>query len=155
MAFFGLLEFGVAGDENAAFGFLADAAGDVDLNAIAVLDLFRGREFAAGAAAEEEQLTGPGAGKDIFVSVAVEVHQLWTEPDTSASGDAAVVGPVFEFDTSGEADLFGGAFVAIDPEDAVAELADEQIRHAVEVEIADEGGGVADVGVDRLACGLD
>ena len=37
----------------------------------------------------------------------------------------------------------------------LAELADEQVVDAVAVEVADERGGVADVGVDRLAGGLD
>ncbi|MFO0845922.1 MAG: hypothetical protein U0797_26660 [Gemmataceae bacterium] len=37
----------------------------------------------------------------------------------------------------------------------MAELADEQVLDAVTVEVGDKRGGVADVGVDRLAARLE
>ena len=97
-----LLEVGVAGDQDHAVGCLADAAADVDGLAVLVLELDRGGEGAFGAAPEEEDLAGPGAGDEVEVAVAVEVHQLGTEADASARGDAAVLAAVLELDARGE-----------------------------------------------------
>ena len=75
---------------------LADAAADVDDLAVLVLQHRRGREGPARPAAEEEDLARPGAGEEVDVAVAVEVHQLWTEADASARRDAAVLRAVLE-----------------------------------------------------------
>src|SRR5207253_10666034 len=134
---------------------IATAAADVDRLARFVFELDRGVEVAFALALEEEDFAGPGAGEEVGDAVAVEVHQLGTEADASARGDAAVRFAIFELDPGGELRLGRGADVAIDPENAFAELADQQVLFAVAEEIADERGGVADGGVDRLARGLD
>jgi hypothetical protein len=61
------------------------------------------------------------------VAVAVEVHQLWTEADASAGRHATIGGAVLELDAGSIPGMGVGADVAVDPQDAVAELADEQV----------------------------
>src|SRR5207237_7105356 len=137
-------ELGVAGDEDLEVDVLADAAANVDRLSGLVLDLDRGGEFALALALEEEDLAGPGAGDQVGDAVAVEVHQLGTEADASARGNAAVLSPVLELDSGGELRRGVRAGVLEDPEDPAAELADEQVAGTVPVDIADERGGVAD-----------
>src|SRR5262249_56176844 len=95
-----VLEGGVAGDQDHV-GLVPPAAADVDGLARLVLELHGGGEGAVGAALEEEDLAGPGAGDQVGVPVAVEVHQLWTEADASARRHAAVGGAVLELHARG------------------------------------------------------
>src|SRR5205814_2553689 len=114
-----------------------------------ILELDGAIELAFALALEEEELAGPRAGNEIELSVAVEIHQLWSEADASARRHFAV-----EFDALRELGRVLRPVIAIDPQDAVAELADEQVAFAVTEEIADKRRGMADVGVDELAAGL-
>jgi hypothetical protein len=66
-----------------------------------------------------------------------------------------VLAPVFELHPSRQLWVRGGAHVAIDPEDAIAELSDQQIADRIAIKIADERSSVANCGVDRLAGRLD
>src|SRR5205814_592491 len=132
------LEGCVAGDEQLAVVILLHAAADVDRLAVLELQLHAVVELPVAAALEEEQLPGPGAGDDVFDPVTVEVHQLWTESDASATRDAPELGAVLEDLTAGELRRGGGSGVAVDRQLALAELADEQVGHAVAVEVADE-----------------
>src|SRR5262249_8766197 len=101
--------------------------------------------------AEKEDLSRPGAGDDVGVAVAVQVHQLGTEADTSARRHAAVGLALLELHPGGQLGGGVGALVAVDPQYAVAELADEQVLDAVAFEVGNEGRGVADGGVDGFA----
>src|SRR5262249_20389851 len=84
-----------------------------------------------------------------------EVHQLWTEPDTSPRRHAAVVAAVLELSPGRQPGQVVRPLVPVDPEQTFAELADQQVVDPVAVEVAYEGRGGADVGVDRLAGRLD
>jgi hypothetical protein len=86
------------------------------------------------------------------VAVAVKVHQLGTKADASARGDAAVLVAILELDAGAESGPGNGTLVAIDPEQAFLELANEQVGHAVAVEVADERSGVAHLGVNGFTC---
>src|SRR5262249_18041944 len=101
--------------------------------------------------AEEVDFARPGARDDVLAAVAVEVHQLGTEADASGRGDAAVLFPGLELDAGGVARGGVAADVLVDPQDAVAELADEQVQLAVAVDVRQVRGGVADGRVNRLA----
>src|SRR5262249_37235336 len=147
-------EFAVACNEDLAGG-LADAAADVERQAVLALDLHGGQELAGGGSAEEEDFAGPGAGDDVLVAVAVEVHQLGTKADASARGDAAVRFAGLELDAGSIAGSTVGADILVDPQDAFAELADEEIELAVAVDVGQKRSGVADGGVDRFAVGLE
>jgi len=153
MAFFIFLEFGVAGDGD-AIGRLADIAADVDDVAVLVAELFRRAVRTVGLTAEDEDFAGPGAGDDVLDAVAVEVRKLRTEADASARGHAALFLALLEFHSGRVFRLRVRADVLVKPEDAFAELADEQIVLAVAVKVDDQGRRVADVGVDRLSRGF-
>ncbi len=101
--------------------------------------------------AEQEQFARPGARDQVDEAVAVNVHQLWTEPDASPRGDAALRPAVLEFLARCEPRVSGRPLVAIDPEDSLSELTDKKVHDAIAVEVAHEGRGVADVSIDHLA----
>src|SRR5262249_51178280 len=63
-ALVGLLELGVAGDQDHVARVPA-AAADVDRLAVPVLELDGGAELALALALEEEDLAGPGAGEEV------------------------------------------------------------------------------------------
>src|SRR5262249_9802868 len=102
------------------------------------------------------QLARPGAGEHVGMAVAVQVHKLWSEADASARGDLALSAPGLEPRETVEARFaLAAACVAVQAQLALAELADEQMPHAVAGEVGDEGGGMPDVHVDRLATCLE
>ena len=92
---------------------------------------------------EQENLARPGAGKDIRVAVVINVHNMWTESDTSAAWDASVLFAFLEFHSCGQLRLRIRALVAIYPQQSVFELADQQIFEAVSVEIKYKRCGMA------------
>src|SRR5208283_3038178 len=98
--------------------------------------------------AEQEQFARPGARDQVDEAVAVNVHQLWTEPDASPRGDAALGPAVLEFLARCEPRVSGRPLVAIDPEDSLSEPTDKKVHDAIAVEVAHEGRGVADVSID-------
>jgi len=153
MAFFIFLEFGVAGDGD-AIGRFANVAADVDDVAVLVAELFRRAVGAIGLTAEDEDFAGPGAGNDVLDAVAVEVRKLRTEADASARGHTALFLALLELHAGRVLRLRVRADVLVKPEDALAELADEQIVLAVAVKVDDQGRRVADVGIDRLPRGF-
>jgi hypothetical protein len=150
MAFFIFLEFGVAGDRD-AIGRLADIAADVDDVAVLVAKFFRRPVPAVGLAAKDENFAGPRAGDDVFDAVAVEVRKLRTEADASARGHAAIFRALFELHAGRVFRLGVRADVLVKPENAFAELADEQVVLAIAVKVDDQGRRVAHVRVDRLS----
>jgi len=95
-----LLELCIASDQDVAVGLLMQPAADIDDVSIFVLEHFGGGEGAARTAAEEKDFAGPGAGDDVGVAVAIQVHQLGTKTDASARRHAAVFVPAFEFHSS-------------------------------------------------------
>src|SRR5207302_1106542 len=113
------------------------------------------RKGSSGTALEEEEFPGPGAGDEVDVPVAVEVHQLWTEADASARGHTAILMSIFESESSRQLRLSIRAFVAVDPQQAFAELPDEEILDTVAIEVTHERSRMADGGVDELAAGLE
>jgi hypothetical protein len=153
MAFFIFLEFGVAGDSDAV-GRFANAAADVDDVAVLVAELFGRTVPAVGLAAEDEDLAGPGAGDDVLDAVAIEVRKLRTEADASARGHAALFRALLELHPGRVFRLGVRADVLVKPENAFAELANEQIVLTVAVKVDDQGRRVAAVGVDRLSRGF-
>ncbi len=64
-------------------------------------------------APEQENLAGPGAGDDIRIAVVINVHNMRTEPDTSAARDATVLFAFLEFHTGGQLRLRIRALIAI------------------------------------------
>src|SRR5262249_31936747 len=62
-------------------------AADVERFAGTVLQYLSGGEGAVGLAAEEVDFARPRAGDDVRATVAVQVHQLWSEADASADRD--------------------------------------------------------------------
>src|SRR5262249_7322909 len=107
-------------------------------------------EGAITLASKEVEVAGPAAGEDVEVSVAVEVHQLWSEADASARGNLAV-----EPRKVGKHRLRVRPGVAIDAKLAVPELAHEQVFDPIPIEVAEERGRVTNVHVDRLAASED
>src|SRR5262249_2557375 len=141
---------GVARDHDAAGGFL-DSPADVDDVAVFVLQLFRRGKAAAGQAAEYEDFAPPGAGDDVLDAVAVEGHELRTQADASRRRPAPLLLPCPKLRPRLVQGLRVRADVLVEPQDAVAELADEEIIRTVAVEIDDERRRVAHLRIDRFA----
>src|SRR5262245_34758419 len=153
MAFFIFLEFGIAGDGDAV-GRFTNVAAHVDDVAVLIAKLFGRAVSAVLLPAEDEDLAGPGAGDDVLDAVAVEIRELRTEADASARGHAALLLALLELDARRVFRFRVRADVLVDPEDSFTELADEQIVFAVAVKVNDQGGRMADIGVDRLPGGF-
>src|SRR5262249_27972105 len=118
-------------------------AADVDRLTALVLELLPRREAAVGFAAEEVDFARPRSGEDVAAPVAVEVHQLWSEADASAHGDAGDGAAGLEPGVGIEFRRMPRAGVAVDAQAALVVLADEEGRLAVAVDVADERSGVA------------
>lgn len=88
------------------------------------------------------------------MSIAVDVHNMWTEADASPSRYAAIVRTLLELKTGGKFGVGIRALVAIDPQLTAPKLTDQQVLDAIAVEICYERCGVSDIGVDRSAVGL-
>src|SRR5262249_7569193 len=131
------LELGVAGDRDTVGGFI-DSPADVDDVAVFVLQLFGRGEATVGQAPEQEDFAGPGTGDDVLDAIAVESHKLRTKADASARWDAALLLARLELHSGRVSGLSVRADVLVEPQNALAELADEQILLAVAIEIDNE-----------------
>src|SRR4030066_1296215 len=86
------------------------------------------------------------------MSVFINVHNMRTEPDTSAARDAAVLFAFLEFRPGGQLGLRIRALIMIYPQQPIFELANQQIFKAVAVEVAYKRCSVAYFRrVDRFA----
>src|SRR5262249_54921099 len=108
-----------------------------DRLATAVLDHGRGGEGPSALAAEEVELPGIiRAGDQVERAVAVEVHELWTGPDTSVDRYLGIFPARTEVHRRGVSRGPAGPQVAIEPEQP-AEVADDEVPRAVAVDILD------------------
>lgn len=110
-----VLPFDSASNENAFAATFLNAAADVDDLARPVLEHFGGCKRPPWPALEEEQFARPGAGEKVHVTVAVEVHNMWTESDASATRHSAVFAPFLELHARRELGLSVRALVSEDP----------------------------------------
>src|SRR5262249_44317560 len=126
----------------------------VDVFALAS-QLHRRGECALAFALEEIQLARETARKDVADAVAVQVHKLWRETDTSArrqGNDLATRLEPFELVKLG---LVLGADVGVKPKSALVELSHEQDHVAVALQVGHERGGVPHIHVDGTISRLD
>ena len=99
---------------------------------------------------ENIELSGPGAGDHVTMSVTIEVHDLWTETDASASWDAADVPTCLEPRKRIKAGRFIRSNIPENTDFARTKLSDEQVLPAIPIHIDDEGRSVANVNIDCL-----
>jgi hypothetical protein len=104
---------------------------------------------------EQEDLARPGAGDDIRKPITVKVRNMRAKSDASATRDDAVLAARLELRSRSQLRLSVRARIVKDPEGSTSELADEQVLHAVAIEIGDARSGVAGIRVDWLAVGFD
>ena len=108
-----------------------------------------------GTALEEEGLTRPGTGDQIQVSIVVKVHNMWAKANASPAGDASVLLALLELHGCGQSGVGICPFIATNPEDAVPELAHEQILHTVTVNVRYARGCMSHIGVNGFTACLE
>jgi len=123
----------------------------LDRLALGILDRCAGGEQAFPQATKPEDLTRRGAGEDVELSVLVQVHQLWSEPDASPRRDGAARTARLEPLVALETRTGIRAQVVVDPQLPLVELAHEQVVDSVAIDVAIERCRVADeLNINRL-----
>ena len=87
-------------------------------------------------------------GDHVAVSVVVEVHQLWTKANTSASLNAGDFASGFEVDWRLVLGVGLGSHIQTDFQFATAKLTDQQVPFAISIHVGQIRGGVPDFGID-------